>query len=251
MNDLQRYFERNPGRLIHKWQHYFEIYDRHFSRFKGTDVHVVEFGVAHGGSLQMWKHYFGPRARIWGVDINPHCKDVEEDRIEILIGSQEDRDFLRSLRHEIPRVDILIDDGGHTMRQQIATFEELFSHVDANGIYLCEDLHTSYWPDWGGGHGKQNTFIERSKRLIDHLHHWHSLQPTRFPPSDYTRSIHGLHFYDSVLVIEKRPIDKPVHVQTGVGTVRKFRRPESAWQRTRTRVRDSVRHWTGKLKGAD
>jgi len=240
MNDLQRYFSNNPGRLIHKWNHYFEIYDRHFSRFRGSDVHVVEFGVAHGGSLQMWKHYFGPQARIWGIDINPHCKEVEEEHIEILIGSQEDRAFLRSLRHQIPRIDILIDDGGHTMKQQIATFEELFSHVHENGIYLCEDLHTSYWPDWGGGHGKRQTFIEYGKRLIDHLHAWHSLQPNRFPPNDYTKSVHGLHFYDSVLVVEKRPISKPVHVQTGIGTVRKFRRPETAWQRAKSRVRQTV-----------
>ena len=53
MNDLEKYFAKNTGRLIHKWKHYFEIYDRHFSRFRGSNVHVVEFGVSHGGSLRM------------------------------------------------------------------------------------------------------------------------------------------------------------------------------------------------------
>ena len=53
MNPLERYFRRNHGRLIHKWVHYFDIYDRHFSRFRGRPIVVLEFGVFHGGSLQM------------------------------------------------------------------------------------------------------------------------------------------------------------------------------------------------------
>lgn len=83
MNDLERYFRDNTGRQIHKWHHYFEIYDRHLARFRGTDVHVLEFGVAQGGSMQMWKAYFGPRCRIYGVDKNPACKAVEEERVEV------------------------------------------------------------------------------------------------------------------------------------------------------------------------
>jgi hypothetical protein len=237
MNDLQQYFHSNTGRRIEKWDHYFEIYDRHFSRFRDTDVHVVEFGVGHGGSMQMWKHYFGPRAKIWGVDINPSCRELEEEQIEVLIGNQDDRSFLQSLVQTIPRIDILIDDGGHTMRQQIATFEALFLHVHANGVYLCEDLHTSYWPDWGGGYRRRNTFIEYSKRLLDDIHAWHSVQPRKFRVTDYTRSIHGLHFYDSVLVIEKRQVDKPFQSATGTPAARKYHPPKSAWQRAKDWVR--------------
>ena len=59
VNDLERCFRANTGRQIHKWHHYFEIYDRHLARFRGSDVHVLEFGVAQGGSMQMWKEYFG------------------------------------------------------------------------------------------------------------------------------------------------------------------------------------------------
>lgn len=223
MNDLEKYFTENTGRLIHKWKHYFEIYDRHFSRFRGTDVHVVEFGVSHGGSLQMWKHYFGPGARIFGIDINPHCKAVEEEQIEVFIGDQADRAFLRSLTGKIPRIDILIDDGGHTMEQQIHTCEELFPFIDANGVYLCEDLHTSYWPDWGGGYRKDGSFIEYSKHFIDSIHGWHSLEKEKLDVSEFTKSVHALHFYDSVLVIEKRPIDEPFHLKTGTPVVPPYR----------------------------
>jgi cephalosporin hydroxylase len=215
MNDLERYFYGNSGRVIDKWRHYFEVYDRHFAKYRGAPVHVVEIGVAGGGSLQMWKHYFGPQARIYGMDINPDCRAAADDQIEILIGSQEDRDFLRSVTRSVPKIDILIDDGGHTMNQQIVTFEELFPHVDSNGVYLCEDLHTSYWDEWAGGYRKPSTFIEYAKNFIDQINAWHSRNPEELGVSDFTRTAHSLHFYDSVLVIEKRPVVKPAAVMTG------------------------------------
>jgi 23S rRNA U2552 (ribose-2'-O)-methylase RlmE/FtsJ len=119
MNDLERFFYANTENLIHKWKHYFEIYDRHFSRFRGTEVTVLEMGVGQGGSLRMWRSYFGPRARIVGVDINPECATLASDQIEILLANQDDRESLRALKTKIPHVNILIDDGGHTMQQQI------------------------------------------------------------------------------------------------------------------------------------
>ncbi len=214
-NDLERYFAGNTGRLLNKWGHYFEVYDRHLSRYRGTNVCILEFGVSHGGSLQMWRDYFGPQAKIYGVDNNPACARLSEPGTEIFIGDQADRAFLRSLADRLPHIDILIDDGGHEMHQQIATFEELFPRLDANGVYLCEDLHTSYWKRFGGGYRRHASFIEYSKRLIDQINAWHSEQPERLSVSAFTRSAHSLHFYDSILVIEKKVIGRPYHQQTG------------------------------------
>ena len=186
----------------------------------------MEFGVSQGGSLQMWKEYFGPKAKIFGIDINPNCKALEEDQVEILIGDQEDRSFLASVKERIPRIDILIDDGGHTMAQQINTFEVLFPSIDANGVYLCEDLHTSYWRKWGGGYERAGTFIEYSKSFIDLLHAWHSEDEAALAVTDFTKSAHALHYYDSILVIEKRPVEMPFHLKTGVAMVPPFRKEE-------------------------
>ncbi|HEX7441211.1 MAG TPA: hypothetical protein VF319_14055, partial [Caldimonas sp.] len=107
MNDLEAYFRRNTGRRIHKWMHYFEIYDRHFARFRGQAPVLLEFGVSQGGSLQMWRDYFGPGTRLYGVDINPECKRFEEDGVRIFIGDQADRNFLRTLAATVPPIDIL------------------------------------------------------------------------------------------------------------------------------------------------
>lgn len=231
MNDLEKYFTENTGRLIHKWNHYFEIYDRHFSRYRGTDVCIVEFGVFQGGSLQMWKEYFGANAKIFGIDINPHCKEFEDEQVTIFVGDQEDRIFLKSLIGKIPKIDILIDDGGHTMKQQISTYEELFPYIDENGVYLCEDLHTSYWPEWGGGYKKRGTFIEYSKNFIDSINAWHSVQKSKLGVTDFTESVHSLHYYDSLLVVEKRPIEKPFHLKTGTSTIPDLNPAMSLWRR--------------------
>ena len=214
MNDLEKYFSNNKGNLICKWKHYFDIYETYFQKFRNRAVTVLEIGVFHGGSLHMWKDYFGPHARIYGVDINPNCKALEDDQIKVFIGSQEDRKFLRNLVKTLPKIDILVDDGGHTMRQQITTFEELYAHVNENGIYLCEDLHTSYWKWYGGKFAGRKTFIEYSKHLIDYLNAWHS-ETRRLQVNDFTKTAYALHYYDSVLVIEKKKMGRPCEVRSG------------------------------------
>ena len=214
-NPLAEHFFNNPGRLMQKWHHYFDIYHRHFQFFRGRSPVVLEIGVFHGGSLQMWKKYFGPGAQIVGIDIDPRCRDLEEDGIRVLIGNQADRGFLAGVREQVPHIDIVIDDGGHTMPQQITSFEELYSHIQPNGIYLCEDLHTSYAPNFNGGYRREGTFIEYAKGLVDRLHAWYTFEPERFAVDELTRTTYALHFYDSVLVVEKKPIREPEQSRIG------------------------------------
>ncbi len=175
---------------------------------------ILEIGVSQGGSLQMWKDYFGPKAKIYGMDINPQCKALEEENIKIFIGSQADRKFLQEVKRSIPPVDILLDDGGHTMRQQIITYEEMFGHIKENGVYLCEDLMTSYWLKYGGGVKRRGTFIEYTKNFIDFLNAHHSEQKS-LPVSTFTRSVDSIHYYDGIVVIEKKNREKPHDEMTG------------------------------------
>ncbi len=243
MNDLEKYFRLNNQKLIHKWPHYFEIYDRHFREFRNKEIIILEIGIYQGGSLQMWKNYFGEKATIYGLDINPRCKELEEENIKIFIGSQSDRKFLREIKESIPRIDILIDDGGHTMVQQIVTFEELFDHIEENGVYLCEDLHTSYWLKFGGGYKRRGTFIEYSKNFIDYLNAYHSQQRS-LRVNQFTQSVNSIHYYDSVIVIEKRGKKRPHDESTG-----KISFPDSIQKSFATKVFKKILHVT--LLGAN
>jgi len=216
MNELEAFFSNHKHGLIHKWNHYFEIYDRHLQHWKNQKINILEIGVSHGGSLEMWNYYFKGNATIYAIDVNPECKKFEAENVKIFIGSQEDVAFLKNIKSIIPPIDILIDDGGHTMKQQIITFNNLFDHVTENGIYICEDLHTSYWKYFGGGYKNKRSFIEFSKSLIDKLHAWHSKD---IPIDNIAKSTHSLHFYDSMLVIEKRKMSKPFDVKSGTSSI--------------------------------
>jgi len=215
MNDLEKYFKNNDKRLISKWLHYFEVYDRHFSKYRGKEVTILEIGVSHGGSLQMWKDYFGDKAKIYGIDIDPRCKQFEEENIEIFIGSQSDKKFLSKVKSQIPDLNILIDDGGHTMNQQIVSFEELFGKVKEDGIYLCEDIHTSYHLDYGGGHKRAGTFVQYTKNFIDYLNAYHSEQMS-LKVNEFTKSVNSIHYYDSIIVLEKKQRLAPVNENIGI-----------------------------------
>ena len=211
---IENYFYNNDKNLIHKWDHYFEIYDRHLKKYKNKDIVLLEVGVSRGGSLQMWSDYFGKGSKFFGIDIDPRCKEFENENTKIFIGSQSDRKFLNYVKENIPHVDILIDDGGHHMNQQIILFEELFGSVKKNGVYLCEDTHSSYWLVFGGGYKRRGTFIEYSKNFIDMLNGFHSEQ-SKYKINNFTKSVNSIHYYDSVLVIEKRKRKKPKAVVSG------------------------------------
>ncbi len=215
MNPLQEYFEANRGPLLNKWMHYFDIYDRHFARFRGREIVMVEIGIYHGGSLGMWKSYFGPQARLVGVDINPRALKFADEQVTVVIGDQSDRTFLRDLRAHYPRIDILLDDGGHSMQQQIVTFEELFDAVAEDGVYMVEDTHTSYWPEYGGGLRASGSFLEYTKPLLDQLNAWHVPEWADSDRSSFARSAWSLSWYDSVVAIEKRPKSPPTAKMTG------------------------------------
>ena len=206
-SDLLDYWLFEKHRTFDKWCHYFPIYEKWFAPFRNTDLVFVEVGVQNGGSAQMWKKYFGKNAKIVGVDIDEKCKQFEEEQISIEIGLQEDREFWKKFREKYPRVDILLDDGGHTMKQQITTFQEMFPHVKDGGIYMCEDCHTSYMPTHGGGLKKSDTYIEFTKNLIDMLHSFY--MPQVLPPNYFSVNMGGIHFYDSVVVVEKSALPFP------------------------------------------
>lgn len=209
--DLHNYFIENRKRGIDKWLFYFDAYEKHFSRFRGKDINLLEIGVQNGGSLQMWKYYFTykyPNAKVnlYGIDIEEKVKSLENDDndIKIFIGSQSDREFLQKIKKEIPKLDILIDDGGHTMEQQIITFEEMYEHVKDDGVYLCEDTHTSYFSDFGGGYHNQNTFIEYAKNLIDDLHSYWFGKDIPINSLNIVNTTQSINFYDSMVFFEKK-----------------------------------------------
>jgi len=203
-------FFAHHGRELHKWIHYLEVYERHFHPYQNTPVKMLEIGVSKGGSLELWREYFGPPATIFGIDITPECANRVTPPNQVRIGSQDDARFLQSVISEMGTPDIILDDGSHIGRHQHASFRTLFPLLKEGGLYLIEDLCTSYAPGhMEGGYRRKGTGIELVKDMIDDMHAWYHHKGTTTPARDL---ISGIHVYNSLVVIEKRNNGRPVAV---------------------------------------
>jgi hypothetical protein len=186
-----------------KYIHYFPIYERHFRKFVNQSVNFWEIGVLWGGSMQMWQRYLGPFAKIIGIDIDPACKNLEENQIKICIGDQSDTAFLQSIIDQYGPPDIVLDDGSHIQENVCASFDFLYDKISKNGVYMVEDLWTSYWDSYGGGLKREGTFVERCKDMIDSLN-YRCIQGDKEGHSyKFASSTYSMCFYDSVAVFEK------------------------------------------------
>lgn len=201
MSLLWQDFLTNAGNKIHKWAHYFPVYERHFQPFVGRPLVFFEFGVGDGGSAQMWRRYFGAYAIIVGIDIRPECLNYADNQIAIRIGDQGNIDFLDKLLAEFGVPDIILDDGSHVMNDVYTTFKHLYARMPKHGVYMVEDLHTAYWPEYGGGLLRADTFIERAKSLIDELNA--DLSRGAVQPTAFTHSTTSISFYNSIIVFER------------------------------------------------
>jgi len=200
-NTLWEYFQNyQEGPGIWKWEHYFDIYQRHFAKFVGRKVDVLEIGIYSGGSLEMWRSYFGDNCHIYGVDIKKACKAYENDHVSVFIGDQADRSFWNTFRNRVEGIDILIDDGGHTPEQQQITLEEMLPHLRPGGVYLCEDIHGSF-----------NRFSAFAIALVNELNSFNPIPGYLLASSvtQFQSAVHSIHFYPYVVVIEKHLISPP------------------------------------------
>lgn len=192
------------GRLVHKWNHYFELYRRYFSKFKDKDIRLLEIGVSGGGSLRMWRNYFGKNSLIVGMDIDERCSEHSGQNIEIVIGNQNNKEDIDKIIQKYGNFDIIIDDGSHVNEHVINCFKWLFPILNDGGVYFIEDTHTSYWESgYNGGFRESHTMVEFTKTLIDHLTAYHFDNPDT-EDKYYTNTVSGIYYHDSVIVFDKQ-----------------------------------------------
>jgi hypothetical protein len=199
-----------------KHKDYFPIYDEIFSNNsidRLGNYKILEIGVDIGSGVRALKRHF-PNSKIYGLDILAECKKHEEENIEIIIGSQVDDSVLDLLKKE--NFDIIIDDGSHHNTHVFKTFESLFPSLSNEkiGLYIVEDIHTSYWPYYEGGLRKNNSTVEKFKNLIDHQHAWcirdridcHRpvYRGSHYEKTYYEEWLKYIQFYENIIVMKKR-----------------------------------------------
>lgn len=212
-NDLFRIFSNDTN--VHKWHHYFDVYSRHFDRYRSQPVRMLEIGVFRGGSLRMWKEYFHPDSTIVGIDVDKSCAahEIADQNVFVRIGSQADPNFLAEVTGEFGPFDIILDDGSHKTHHQIVSFGALFKPaLKDGGCYMVEDVHTNYWIKHVDS---PETFIDVAKHMVDMLHepyfdrketHFRDGHPdalTELDLSFLAANLSGISFHDSIVVFDK------------------------------------------------
>ncbi len=195
MNEIKELFYESD-KFSTKFEKYFDVYELLFKKFKEKNITFVEVGVLNGGSLEIWKNYFGKNSRIIGIDINSECKKFEKDNIEIFIGDQSKNEFWEKFYREVGKVDILLDDGGHTNLQQISTVFNSVKNINDDGFIIVEDIHSSYMEQFGNP--QKFSFINFSKRNIDDLNFkFPNFSNLKNSLNDY---IYSIQYFESIVV---------------------------------------------------
>ena len=206
---------KNSPYLSIKINSYFLAYEEILSKYIDKKITFVEIGVLHGGSLFMWREYFGDKARIIGIDLNPAAKKLEKHGFEIFVGSQSDKNFWQNFYSEVGKVDILLDDGGHVNDQQIITLSEAINNTNDGGVIIIEDTHTSYLKEFGNP--SKYSFINYSKFLIDAVN-------SRFAETkiqmnnNFRNKIFSINFYESLVsfnIDKKKCLDAKTLINNG------------------------------------
>lgn len=188
-------FSKSPY-LSAKHSNYFKIYDSLLSPYVSKKITVVEVGVAHGGSLFMWKSYFGKKARIIGIDHNTNALRWQSD-FEIFIGDQSDPEFWKGFFKKIGNIDILIDDGGHKNLQQIVTVASSIPYINDGGLVIVEDVHTSFWNTFGNP--QKHSFFNFAVLKAANLTRRHnSIKKI----DNFVEKIFKIEFYDSIVAFK-------------------------------------------------
>lgn len=174
---------------------YFPVYDKLFEKYRGREITFVEIGILDGGSLFMWREFFGPKARIIGIDLDPAVEKWGEHNFEIHVGSQSSPEFWKNFFDTVGPVDVVLDDGGHTYMQQIVTCECALQQINNGGMLVVEDTHTSYMDGFGD---QSMSFINYCKVWIDKIN-------SRFSSFGYKqadRRVWSIELFESIVAFK-------------------------------------------------
>jgi glycosyltransferase involved in cell wall biosynthesis len=223
MKTLRQFYSEHEGKVSDKWNLYLDEYDRIFEPYRDKPVRLLEIGIQNGGSLEIWSKYFAKADALVGCDINEKCSalEYEDKRISLIINNANSDEAEEAILAESTQYDVIIDDGSHTSEDIVHSFSRYFPHLAENGVFIAEDLHCSYWQEFGGGLFDPYSSVSFFKHLADlvNFEHWGvrkdrsdllNIFSEKFHiriAEDQLASIHSVEFINSMCVIKKRTSD--------------------------------------------
>jgi hypothetical protein len=190
---------------------YSRWYNLYFEPLKNDEINLLEIGILGGGSHRMWRDYF-TNGKVYAIDINPVTFKHDLSGIEAFLGDASDEIFLSSIISKITKgLDIIIDDASHRTSEQIRTFNYLFPVMNSGGIYVIEDLQTSYME--GYKIEPNNSAVDYLKEKIDdvnwrgkgfHQNYKKLDEDIKNNLNYWEKNIESMHFYAGICFIFKR-----------------------------------------------
>ena len=186
---------------------YINTYESYFSEIKDKKLKILEIGIADGKSLLTWSDYF-KNSIIVGLDIHKIDvieKKLDRENIKIHQGSQSDEIFINKIIKQYNSFDIIIDDGSHLSKDVKKSFHLLFPHLNNDGIYVVEDMQTSYNHFFGGNPFDlkySNSHMNFFKNLTDRLNYQEIANPF-YTTKDYDAQITNISFYHNLVFVRK------------------------------------------------
>lgn len=217
--DLDKFAIKSGTDKSSKFHYYTDIYEGYLSHLQQKAIKFLEIGIYEGASVKMWEDYF-PKAELHFIDNNPSIIKYHSKRSNYHFLNQASRgELLNFVNDTGGDFDIIVDDGGHRIDQQIISFQMLFPHLKSGGLYIIEDIFTSYLERYGGEGSKlepqsgPKTTIAFFKFLIDELNYIPSMtgcsDEKKAPEwitqglSYYQKAVKSLHFHRGLGIIEK------------------------------------------------
>lgn len=144
MEKLQDIFNRYNSDKNSYFHNYCRQYEQLLRDFRDKSITFLEIGVFQGESLKIWRDVFPNAKKIIGVDINSECMkyDNKDKSIFVEIGDATNPTFIEYINNNYGPFDIILDDGSHTNRDVIESFELIFPLLNDNGLYIVEDTIT-------------------------------------------------------------------------------------------------------------
>jgi hypothetical protein len=173
-NNFHLIFKKyGSDKVSHHGYHLF--YPQFIEKFRNSSDAMIEIGICDKKSLYSWLEYF-PRSFVYGLDINLEEKGNNFHLVKLDQSSETQlNNFISNLKRNIFFIN---DDGSHIPEHQILTFSKLFDILQPGGVYIIEDIETSYWSknglygyttNYGFKHNK--SIIEIFKNLVDYINY--------------------------------------------------------------------------------
>lgn len=141
MESLTDIFNRYDSDKNSSFHNYCRQYENLFKDYREKSLTFLEIGVFQGESIKIWREVFHNAIKIVGIDINPECKQYEnpDKSIFVEIGDASNPEFITFINNKYGPFDVVLDDGSHTNKDVINSFELIFPTMKDDGLYLVED----------------------------------------------------------------------------------------------------------------